>query len=296
MAFHFKKAESPAESVRRRGHEQIGAALGRWRKRGRPSDIHYVRKEIKKLRALLRLVRENINSDDYHKGAKALRKAADSLAGTRDARVMWRAFEKLAGRSAEKKFPQIRKALLKNYRHETRRFQRDHSAAAASRILKKIDRRVRGLKINAEGWAMIEPGLKHCYTRGRETCRLASKEPSPEPLHRWRKQVKDFWHYFCLLSPIKPATMGIRTNELSLLGELLGDDHDFFVLQQFLAKNCANQAGEMEALNEFIETRQRRLRAAALKLGSHLYAETPVILCRRLASYWSAWRGEARRN
>ena len=101
MPFHFKKAVGvTGKGVRRIGHEQIGAALGRLRKRSRPSDIHYVRKEIKKLRALLRLVRENINSDDYHKGAKALRKAADRLAGTRDARVMWRAFEKLAGRSA----------------------------------------------------------------------------------------------------------------------------------------------------------------------------------------------------
>ena len=117
MAFHFKKSESPAKAVRRVCRERVGAALKRLRQPGRPAAIHNVRREIKKLRALFRLVRGEIGRGVYRKGAKALREAADSLTAPRDARVILKAFEKLTGRSA-RRFAGIEKALRRNCRRE----------------------------------------------------------------------------------------------------------------------------------------------------------------------------------
>ena len=290
MPFHFKKSESASKGVRRVCRERIGAALGRLRDCDRPAAVHGVRKEIKKLRAIFRLVRGATGNGTHHKTAKALHKAADCLASARDARMMLRAFEKLAGRSASQRFSGIQQALQKNCRHETRRFRSEHSVAVANRILKKTGRRVRDLKIKGAGWAAIEPGLKQCYRRGREICQLAGKEPSPELFHEWRKQVKDLWYYFRLLSPAWPAATRARTDDLELLGELLGDDHDLFRLQQFVAEACAGQVKEAEALNRLIETRQRKLRAAAVRLGSRLYADTPAVAGRRLEKHWHVWR------
>jgi len=289
MPFQFKKSESPAKAVRRVCRERIGAALGGLRKGDRPEAVHNVRREIKKLRALFRLVRGEIGRGVYRKGAKALREAADSLTAPRDARVILKAFGKLAGRSA-RRFAVIEKALRRNCRREARRFRKKDSAAAAGRILRKTGRRVGDLKIKAAGWAAIEPGLKESYRRGREACRLARKHPSPENFHDWRKHVKDLWHYFCLLYPAWPAEARAYTDGLELLGAHLGEDHDLFLLQQFAAEHCAGRAGEVEALNPLIESRQKQLRAAALKLGSRLYAETPSAICRRLENHWSLWR------
>ena len=296
MPCHFKKSETPAKGARRVCREHIGAALDRLRGGDRPAAVHGVRKEIKKLRALFRLMRGQIGRGYYRKGAKALHQAAGCLAASRDARVRFRALERLAGGSAEQRFPEIGKALQKNCRQETHRFRSGHSVAVADRILKKTGRRVDSMKIKADGWSAIEPGLKRCYRRGREVCRLASSEPSPEHFHDWRKHVKDLWYYFSLLSPAQPPVMRARTDELELLGELLGDDHDLFLLQQFVAETCAYHVKEVEALNRLIEARQKKLRAAGLKLGARLYAETPAVIGRRLGKYWNAWRGEARRK
>ena len=148
MPFHFKKSESPAKAVRRVCRERIGAALDGLRKPRHPAAVHGVRKEIKKLRALFRLVRGEIGRGAYRKGAKALREAAGSLTAPRDARVMLKAFEKLAGRNA-RRFAAIEKALQKNCRRETRRFRKKDAAAAAGRILRKTGRRVGELKIKA---------------------------------------------------------------------------------------------------------------------------------------------------
>ena len=291
MAFRFKKSESPAKAVRRVCHERIGAALDGLRKGSRPEAVHGVRKEIKKLRAIFRLVRGEIGRGSYRKGARALREAAGSLTAPRDARVMLKAFEKLAGGGA-RRFACIEKALRKNARREREHFRKDNSPKRMERLLRKTDRRVDDLKIKAKGWSVIEPGLKESYRRGREACRLAGQKPSPENFHDWRKHVKDLWHYFCLLYPAWPAAARAFTEELELLGGQLGEDHDIFLLQQFAAKHCAGLAVEVEALNRLIESRQKPLRAAALKLGSRLYAETPTVFCHRLENYWNSWRGK----
>jgi CHAD domain-containing protein len=291
MPFRFKKSESPAKAVRRVCRERIGAALGGLSKGGRPAAIHGVRKDIKKLRAIFRLVRGEIGRGVYRKGAKALREAAGSLTAPRDARVMLKAFETLAGAGA-RRFAGIAKALRKNARREGERFWKDNSLRRAERLLRRTDRRVDDLKIKAAGWSAIEPGLKESYRRGREACRLAGKQPSPENFHDWRKHVKDLWHYFCLLHPAWPAEARAYTDDLELLGGHLGEDHDLFLLQQFVAEHCTGRAGEVAALNRLIESRRKQLRAAALKLGSRLYAEPPATLCRRMGNYWNSWRGK----
>ncbi len=100
MPFRLKKSESPAKALRRVCRERVGAALDCLRQPKRPAAVHGARKEIKKLRAIFRLVRGKISMGTYRKGVKALRAAADCLAATRDARVMLKAFEKTRGRKA----------------------------------------------------------------------------------------------------------------------------------------------------------------------------------------------------
>ncbi len=291
MPFRFKKSESPARAVRRVSRERIGVARERLREGGHSAAIHDVRREIKKLRAIFRLARGEAGRGKYRKSVRSLRAAAGYLAATRDARVRLKAFENLAGDEA-RRFPESAKRLRAHCRRETRRFQRNDFIATADRILRKIDRRVRGLKFEASGWAAIEPGLKESYVRGRDACALVRRKPVPENFHDWRKHVKDLWYYFQLLRPAWPAEMRARTDDLELLGKQLGEDHDLFLLEQFVKRHCGGLAGEVAALAQLIQSRQKPLRAAALELGSQLYAEPPMPLCRRLENYWNAWHGK----
>ena len=281
MPFRFKKSESPAKAVRRICRERVGVALDCLRQPDRPAAVHGARKEIKKLRALFRLVRGEISGGSYRKGARALRAAADCLAATRDARVMLKAFAKLVGRSA-REFPGIERALKKHAHLEARRFRRKDSVARTERWLRKTRRRAGALKIQATNWTAVEPGLAQSYRCGRECCRLVLQKPAPEHFHEWRKHVKDLGYYCCLLRPAWPAITRAMADELERLGEYLGEDHDLFLLQQFVAESGVAPGAEVAALNRRIASRQKRLRAAALKLGARLYAATPGQFCRRL--------------
>jgi CHAD domain-containing protein len=289
MPFHFKKAEAPARAVRRACRAHIGAALARLRKSRHPAAVHGARKEIKKLRAILQLVRGKTG-----RGAKALRRAARRLAAARDARATLKAFEKLP--AAPERFPEIHAALQKNCRRETRRFRDKDSVARAQRILRKAGRCINNLKIKGAGWAAVEAGLRRTYRRGRQAGNLAGREPSPENLHAWRKQVKNLWCHLRLLCPEWPPAVRAMTGQIEQLGDQLGDDHDLFLLQQFVTDHCDGKIAEAKALNQLIASRRKKLRASALKLGDRLYARTPAAVCAQLQNAWNAWRSGAGRH
>src|ERR1017187_4387791 len=160
MPVHFKPAEPPARAVRRICQEHITEALARLRRSRHPAAVHGARKEIKKLRAVLRLVRGEIGRGVYRPAAKALRRAAGHLAATRDARVMFQAFAKLAGPGAARRFPILHQALQKHCRLETRRFRNDDAVAVAKRLLRKTRRPGGGQKAQALGWRQGAAGLK----------------------------------------------------------------------------------------------------------------------------------------
>ncbi len=293
MAFHFKKTELPAKAVRRVCRERIDAALEELRRGKGHGAVHEVRREIKKLRAIFKLVRIEISPEVYRKGSRALRKAAGTLTGPRDAYATLGTFKKLAGRAAHR-FGGIEKALHKNCRREMRLYRRKGSGTTAGRILKKTERRVDELKIRAIGWGAIEPGLELCYHGCQESFQLARKHPTAENLHDLRKKAKDLWYYFRLLCPAWPAELRRMMEELEKLGAILGEDHDLVMLKEFAAKFCAGEPKETGALNRMIAARRKKLCAAALKLGARLFVDTPTALSLRLGNHWNVWRDGAR--
>jgi len=295
MAFHFKKRESPTKAARRLSRERIGKALEHLQQCNRLETVHSVRKEIKKVRATLGLVRGRMNGGAYRKYAKTLRAAARRLTDPRDAHVRPRTLERLMvhfrGRLPAHPFAGIKKVLRQNCLEETREFMQGESMITVDRMLRKINRRAKDLKVKAEGWAAIQLGLKQSYNGGQEAFTTALAETSPENLHEWRKHVQDLWHQLRLLCPIRPENLRAAAGELKMLSQYLGDDHDLVMLKQFVSRRCARKfAGEMKRLNELIALRQKELRSAALALGAQFYAEKPSLFCRRLENYWRGWR------
>jgi CHAD domain-containing protein len=294
MPFHFKKTEPAARAVRRVCREHLGEAQARLRQSRHPASVHGVRKEIKKLRAIFRLVRAETARGAYRRAAKGLRRAARRLAATRDARVRFQAFAQLAGRHAAERFPVLHQALFKDCRRESRRFRDDDSVALAKRVLRKTGRRVAGLKFTASGWAAIAPGLMRSYRRGQQAGRRARREPSPENLHEWRKQVKTFWHQLRLVCPKWPAAVRKFTDQLEQLAQLLGDEHDLDLLQEFVTEHAP--VAEAAMLDPLIAARQKKLRNAALKLGARLYAKDSAAVGQQLGRDWNAWHGRDRKR
>ena len=234
MPFHLKTTESPAQGLRRLCGDRIAAAQKYLLQGGGPAAIHAARKEIKKLRAIMRLVRGEMGRGRYRKLIKPLRKAAAQLAAPRDARAMLKAFRELT-ESDPPRFAGIEKTLRRHCRREIHRFRKHAAVMVSQRMLRKTSRRLEGLKLKGDGWTAIKFGLQRCHERGRAASRRARLDPSAEHFHEWRKHVKDLEYYFRLPSPAGLAATSHRPVQLALLGKRLGDDHDLFLLQPFVA-------------------------------------------------------------
>lgn len=302
MKFKFKRKESVAEAVQRISRGCVDEALDGLKEKEKFEAIHSVRKEIKKLRAVLRLVRGEIGEGPFKKGNRCLREAADELAGPRDAYVQVKALDGLAPHRALKcssqHFREMHTALAKECHEKAIRFRKSGSAKVVQRLLRRQSAKFEKLQIEKGGWSLIGAAIKRSYSAGREALEQARLDPSAENFHEWRKRVKDLWHYVQLLQPAWPRQMSAMTKVLEELGEYLGDDHDLHMLKQATIRKLVHNGpeGETGRLIEVIDARRRELQIAALTVGSGFYAAKPSSFCDELHRYWKAWRSRSKKE
>jgi CHAD domain-containing protein len=299
MAFCFKRKEPVSRAIRRLGRERIKDALECLDDHRRGESIHCARKGIKKVRAVLRLVRTEIPKKDFRRMTRLLREAANRLAAPRDALVKAATLRNLArdfkGQLGRGALRPIRAKLRRNFDEEMKRFGKKHTARAVRRTLRVVAKELERLEVKGKGWKALHSGLKDTYREGRCAYQSVRENPSAENFHEWRKRAKDLWYQVTLLRPVRPGQMAAVARELEALGEYLGDDHDLVILGRSVAKQGPEAGNEKETLRIWIEQRQPQLRSAALALGARFYAEKPSVFCNRLAGFWQIWRGQKKR-
>jgi CHAD domain-containing protein len=302
-AYRIKRGEKPAKAVARIARGRLDDALERLRD-GFDEDVgaavHETRKDLKKTRAVLRLVRDRIGEETYRRENSRFRYAAQTLAGSRDAEAKIETLDALAerfGNELPEGFEVLRKRLEKERNalvaaqsdddSETRRLaNRAAGEIAAGRAA------VEDWSYTKSGWKLLAPGLERTYKRGRDRFSGALSDPSPENVHEWRKRVKDLWYHLRLLRNSWLEVLGGVSNQAHELSDLLGDHHDLSVLVQDLQDrpDLAGGIQEAAAIVGLIETRQQELLEAAVPIGERLYAEPPKVFVERLYAYWRAWR------
>ncbi len=295
MAFCFKRKESLPKAIRRLGRKRIEDALECLKDCRHGEAIHCARKDIKKVRAVLRLVRTEIERKEFRLLAKLLRQAAKLLAAPRDAHVKMKTLTNLMrhfkGQLATGALRHIRAELRNAYDEEMTRFAKEKTTKAVQQLLRRVAKELPLLEVKGKGWKALGPGVKAAYADGISAYQIACKDSSPENFHQWRKRAKELWYQVILLRRVWPEQMDAMAEELEMLGERLGEDHDLVMLRETVQEMSAAQhhLRELEALIGLIEERQRELRAAALAVGARFYAEKPSVFSKRLAGYWKIW-------
>jgi CHAD domain-containing protein len=297
MPYAFKRKESVSESIGRVGSEAVQKVLKSCDEEELEA-IHSARKQIKRIRALLRLVRCEVRKKALDQALDVLREAAGYLAPPRDAHVRLESFQDLVKRADNEtvaaRFPNFGALLKMECQQERDRFRKARHAKKVKRLIGKQPKLLEKVKLKAEGWAALAPGVRRSYRAARNCWQTAVRNPTPENLHEWRKRVKDLWYIFELLEPIWPEQMAAAASDFETLGELLGDEHDLHILHQVAARNSVHIDLEAEAneLIRLIEPRRIELREAAFKLGKRLFAEKPSTVCERLETYWKRWKAK----
>jgi CHAD domain-containing protein len=301
MAYQLEDGESLTDAVRRCAREELDTAVHQLTE-GIQDDpvaaIHEARQALKKQRSLLRLARAAMGSSQRRQEAAVLRDAARKLSGTRDAEVMIEVLDGLAEHFTRTDprlaFAAAREYVVARRDRERERASRSGTAAAVAIDLQAARRRVADWELRGNGWRAIADGLGRSYRRGRLAFKHARAEPSAENLHDWRKRAKDLWYHERWLRELSESTMRGHAAEAHRLSQLLGDNHDLWVLREALTAMTGGIPADLDSLIEAIDERRARLETEAFLLGERAYAERPAAFVRRVHRYWKAWRAETR--
>jgi CHAD domain-containing protein len=298
MSYRLKDHEAVSDGIKRVILEQMDTALHAVQATSGSRDeaVHDVRTSLKKIRALLRLVQDEMDGDVFQQENVCFRDAGRRLSAVRDAAVMLETFDKLRERFsaqlAADAFTELRKVLRQS--STIRRAEKQKALSEVAQTMSTARQRVEHWPIDHDDFSALGLGLEHAYTRGRRSLAHAIEQPSVESFHEWRKQVKCLWYQIRLLKPVWPTVMGQFADELKALGDYLSDDHDLAILRGRVLEQAEqlDDRTAFEALMALIDQRRGGLQIEAKHLGARIYVEKPRAFVRRLQAYWHAWRAE----
>lgn len=300
MAYRIKIRETPQQALRRIGLEQAERALialSATADAGNP--IHETRKCLKRIRALLKLVRPGLDDSVYKTENARYRDIARLLSPARDTDIIGETLVKLEAVGDETAAASI--AALKSALAEPAATaapeqtalaieQARHQLAEAKGVMAK-------LKIAGRSFNPIEEGLRKSYRQGRRAFALAYETGASEALHDCRKGVQLHWRQMALVSQAWPEMFAVRVEAARQLSQILGEYQDLEVLLHHI-KDLAEAAlapGQALDFTAFAHARQQHLRELAQPRGAQLFSASPKTLSRSISEAWDAARASERR-
>lgn len=268
--------------------------------------VHEMRKSMKRVRALLRLVRGEIGEQVYAFEDRSLAETARTLAEPRAATAMvltLGVIREIYGEFlAEGTFEDLTMRLAA--RRDTihlRVMEDPNLTARVVRNLEKAYNRYSSWPTDPDAWeaygvgirdsfGAVAPGLQATYHRGRKEMVIAYTHPSADNFHQWRKRAKYLRHQMEFLAPLWPEVIVGMAMTLDRLGSLLGEDHDLAELIDLLhaRPDYTPDLRERSLLLALVGQRRAELRLAAEILGRRIYAERPGSLTGRFGEYWES--------
>jgi CHAD domain-containing protein len=264
--------ERVGEGLRRMALGQLELAIesldGREATLSPQERVHEARKALKRLRALLRLVKDEIGEQAYARESAVVRTTGKRLAQARDSEVLLHTLDELIKRRPK------RLGRRRGVHRLRARLAHECEGAAELALSESTARPgalddLSAMRGRVAAWELAEPGgieaiepaLERLYGSGRRRMRRAARAGGPggRRLHDWRKSVKDLRYAAEMLQrKQEPAGKRLRdrvgakpdkrerkrakkaktkfiaqaARRADDLGELLGQEHDLMVLAQ----------------------------------------------------------------
>jgi CHAD domain-containing protein len=285
---HLTIGSDPIEDDRTGSHSADPAEL-----------VHEARKAIKRMRALARLLRDELGDPEFKRVDALLRGAGQRLAGARDADVRLATLRELieryphaltSSRGPSSEDGQVREGI----RRLEQQLRRERMYNVHPSDTDEVLRDIAAMREQLARWSLVEidfdtlaPGLRRIYGEGRRRYTRCAREHGrdEQDVHDWRKRVKSLYYALDMLGAKKAKSARRATRRADRLGDLLGSEHDLWMLCAYVEEHPQAFGADPQAraqLLELLERRRRRLRKRALALGARLYRRKPGKFTRRV--------------
>lgn len=295
----LQKTESPEAGVKRLLTQEMSDVVHRMQDFNNPNlDIHESRKDLKKTRALLRLVRQEVGEEAFNAANIRFRDAGRVLSEVRDAWVLYETLHMLGMRFqvllAGEHFNEVAQYLRDRHSLKMQHFIENNSKDEIAEMVNSYQQAIEDLPISSEDFKAFHGGLETVYIDGRAAAAFARTIPTTHNLHEWRKQVKYLYYQLSYMSHLWPNELTAFENSLEQLGNLLGEEHDLAVLQEILSNTPEVQPYPhvLDLLHNLAFRERLRLQDQLWPLADRVYEEKSEVFMKRLTGFWVAMRLE----
>jgi CHAD domain-containing protein len=297
MSLRITRIESVRAAIKRvtrRRIERATALLERAPAAKVNAGIHEARKQIRRVRALLKLIRLDSGRKPTARANTLLQNVARALSAVRDGRVLLATARELhaSGAIGHQSFSRLRIALeTRCERAQAELFSAQGQKRLTSSLRKSRKLVTRGASVG-RGWKALDIGLHRTYRAGRAAAAAIAIRQSDEVLHEARKRAKDLLYVLDFLQALQPRSMRAAAAMAGQFTELLGVDHDLAVFQQALRRELKGliRPAERVRLNRILAGRRKSLQLQAHAVGLRLYPESADDFVRRIHGFWKHWR------
>ncbi len=294
MSFELRADETLGEGMRRVICKQIEGAIGAsiGRRNGHGSPVHETRKHLKKARAAVRMISEEVMRTHFQREHRCLRSVARLISDIRDAEVRLQTVKELRELSPGNKNRNLSET------EELLAFELDSFLAAfsdwqeeAKTTLIRVRDRIAQWPLDDLSCKSIRKAAQLSYKGGRQALRRVRKKPTAENFHSFRKEAKQLWYQLRILRPLHPAFFKEMSDELKTIGQHLGHAHDLAFLAERLGSitGAAGRKRGQRALGGLIDSRQKELQRMAAALGERFYAQRARDFGRSISEYFAEW-------
>jgi CHAD domain-containing protein len=319
MAFRFDIQETFLKAIPRIARERIDRIVESLSEKPRPGaeSIHEARKNLKSLRALLRLARGPIDREVRRRENVFFRDAGRSLSIVRDPQALLEALAYFRKQQRSHSGPATSKqqsvqAFVENFREK---IEQNLVNGPPPAEVRKLVKELRVARRRVALWfqsAMLCPGneweifvgagFRRTYREGKILVwqfEMMSHEAADDVAwHELRKCAKALGYQLRLLKQIWPEMMNALVDEIDQLTDRLGDANDLSILRRKILDEPYDPSETQEsgdARRFFLQSLDRRkenLHSEAFNLARLIYTERPGQFERRLAGYWQIWRSK----
>jgi CHAD domain-containing protein len=302
VAYRFKVGQAVDDEVRRIADKQLTLAMAHLGAIGdlkKDAALHQARRHVKKVRALLRLVRPALGTS-YRKSNMTLRRVNRLLSPIADGEAVLGTLARLEQRSAadlSTAVSALRDALLARRVAIDRRAKAHRVLQLCSSALHAELSRVSEWRLTRRGRHAVTAGLRKTVRAARRAMARTKLHPTAGNYHRWRRRVKDHWFQLRLLERRCGGELLTRQRRLETLDGHLGEYHNCALLQSVLAKEQTLGRLETAQLLRALRRYEAELRGEAARVAAEVYDERPRQLLRVVERAWrSARRSEGERS
>jgi len=256
--------------------------------------IHNTRKTIKRIRALLKMIREGTGYSFYFRENRFFRDLSRSISRARDIYVLQETLELVVpepGLPAHQAATLLSRLIRDHLDEEMEVLSRPGGALETipAELVDALNRMDATLQLD-NSFTSITEGLRRTYRKGRRLLGPLQRSPGMLNTHEFRKSSRYLQFQMELLVPLYPGMMTGYAASIDAMTEKLGHIRDLQRLQLLLLESGNEPASDAskEAMNRSIHSMTGEAYREVFALAPLIYAEKPKHYTTRIQRYWKA--------